>query len=66
MYRSNIFESLFFLLSSSSFFSSIDSIKMKRKPAIDSRPDMRLRSIDERRADEEVFLYIYTLETNKK
>lgn len=29
---------------------------MKRKPAIDSRPDVRLRSIDKRRADEEVFL----------
>ncbi len=42
------------------------SIKMKRKEAKDSRPDMSLRSIDKRRADEEVFVCIYTLETNKK
>ncbi len=39
---------------------------MKRKKAIDSRPDVRLRSIDKRRADEEDFVCIYTLETNKK
>jgi len=32
---------------------------MKRKEAIDSRPDMRLRSIDRRRADEDVFVCIY-------
>ncbi len=29
---------------------------MKRKEAQDSRPDVRLRSIDKRRADEEVFV----------
>ncbi len=43
---------------------------MKRKEAQDSRPDVRLRSIDKRRADEEVFVCmcvcVYTLETNKK
>ncbi len=31
---------------------------MKRKEAKDSRPDMRLRSIDKRRADEEVFVCV--------
>jgi hypothetical protein len=52
------------------FFLFLYSIKMKRKEAQDSRPDVRLRSIDKRRADEEVFVCmcvcVYTLETNKK
>jgi len=55
-----IFLSPFFFLS----FFILSKWNAKKKKA--SRRDVCLRSIDKRRAGEEVFVCIYTLETNKK